>query len=142
MLLSALVAFCALHRMVLLRGGLSRVTAEARERMLHCRDEYCLTAQTEPTFLLGADRRPPCSLLQHILHRPSTSPPLPPHTSRPLQPVSLTPSIFFYLMDPLGQFVDAFGKATTEKEVADKVRDALRKWEAAGGNKAAGLPEN
>jgi protein SCO1/2 len=45
-------------------------------------------------------------------------------------------------MDPLGQFVDAFGKATTEHEVADKVRDALRKWNAAGGNKAAGVPEH
>ncbi|EJT49474.1 inner membrane protein, Sco2p [Trichosporon asahii var. asahii CBS 2479] len=48
-------------------------------------------------------------------------------------------SIFFYLMDPLGQFVDAFGKSTTPEEVTEKVRDAIGKWEAAGGNKAAGL---
>lgn len=48
-------------------------------------------------------------------------------------------SIFFYLMDPLGQFVDAFGKNTTAEEVVDKVREAMTKWEAAGGNKAAGV---
>lgn len=42
-------------------------------------------------------------------------------------------------MDPLGQFVDAFGKASTPEEVTSKVRDAIGKWEAAGGNKAAGL---
>ncbi|WVR03848.1 hypothetical protein IAU60_000845 [Kwoniella sp. DSM 27419] len=48
-------------------------------------------------------------------------------------------SIFFYLMDPLGQFVDAFGKATTAPQVAEKVLDAMGKWEAAGGNAAAGV---
>lgn len=42
-------------------------------------------------------------------------------------------------MDPLGQFVDAFGKNTTASEVAAKVREAMGKWEAAGGNKAAGV---
>ncbi|WVW80097.1 hypothetical protein I302_102070 [Kwoniella bestiolae CBS 10118] len=48
-------------------------------------------------------------------------------------------SIFFYLMDPLGQFVDAFGKATTAEQVAEKVLDSMKKWEAAGGNAAAGV---
>ncbi|WVN85705.1 uncharacterized protein L203_100855 [Cryptococcus depauperatus CBS 7841] len=48
-------------------------------------------------------------------------------------------SIFFYLMDPLGQFVDAFGKATEASQVAEKVLDSMRKWEAAGGNAAAGV---
>ncbi|WWC60262.1 uncharacterized protein I303_102829 [Kwoniella dejecticola CBS 10117] len=48
-------------------------------------------------------------------------------------------SIFFYLMDPLGQFVDAFGKATTADQVAEKVLDSMKKWEAAGGNAAAGV---
>lgn len=42
-------------------------------------------------------------------------------------------------MDPLGQFVDAFGKNTTADEVATKVREAMGKWEAAGGNQAAGV---
>ncbi|WWC87840.1 uncharacterized protein L201_002734 [Kwoniella dendrophila CBS 6074] len=48
-------------------------------------------------------------------------------------------SIFFYLMDPLGQFVDAFGKATTAEQVAEKVLDSMKKWDAAGGNAAAGV---
>lgn len=42
-------------------------------------------------------------------------------------------------MDPLGQFVDAFGKNTSAPEVAEKVRDAMLKWEKAGGNVAAGV---
>jgi protein SCO1/2 len=50
-------------------------------------------------------------------------------------------SIFFYLMDPLGQFVDAFGKNTTADEVATKTKEAMAKWEKAGGNTAAGVPE-
>ncbi|WRT65655.1 uncharacterized protein IL334_002600 [Kwoniella shivajii] len=48
-------------------------------------------------------------------------------------------SIFFYLMDPLGQFVDAFGKATTAEQVTEKVLDSMKKWDAAGGNVAAGV---
>lgn len=43
-------------------------------------------------------------------------------------------------MDPLGQFVDAFGKNTTSDEVAGKVKQAMEKWEAAGGNAMAGVP--
>ena len=42
-------------------------------------------------------------------------------------------------MDPLGQFVDAFGKNTTSDEVAGKVKQAMEKWEAAGGNAMAGV---
>ena len=42
-------------------------------------------------------------------------------------------------MDPMGQFVDAFGKNTSAQEVAGKVRDAMDKWEKAGGHEAAGL---
>ena len=42
-------------------------------------------------------------------------------------------------MDPLGQFVDAFGKNTSPTEVAAKVREAMGKWEKAGGHAAAGL---
>jgi protein SCO1/2 len=55
--------------------------------------------------------------------------------------MALTDSIFFYLMDPLGQFVDAFGKNTTADEVATKTKEAMVKWEKAGGNAAAGVPE-
>ncbi|ORY27453.1 SCO1/SenC-domain-containing protein [Naematelia encephala] len=63
-----------------------------------------------------------------------------PPNAKPTDDYLVDHSIFFYLMDPLGQFVDAFGKATTADEVADKVRTAMGKWEAAGGNVAAGLP--
>lgn len=43
-------------------------------------------------------------------------------------------------MDPLGQFVDAFGKNTTSDEVATKVKQAMERWEQAGGNITAGVP--
>lgn len=48
-------------------------------------------------------------------------------------------SIFFYLMDPLGQFVDAFGKATTTQEVVQKTLKAMDAWDKAGGHVGAGL---
>lgn len=41
-------------------------------------------------------------------------------------------SIFFYLMDPEGKFVDAFGKSTTEEEVLAKVLDYVKRWKAEG----------
>ena len=41
-------------------------------------------------------------------------------------------SIFFYLMDPEGKFVDAFGKASTPDEVYDKVDDYVNRWKATG----------
>ncbi|KAG8986410.1 Cu-binding protein [Tulasnella sp. 427] len=37
-------------------------------------------------------------------------------------------SIYFYLMDPKGEFVDAFGKATTAKEVKEKFDKAVEAW--------------
>ena len=39
-------------------------------------------------------------------------------------------SIFFYLMDPEGKFVDAFGKSTTEAEVRDRVMRYVERWKA------------
>ena len=41
-------------------------------------------------------------------------------------------SIFFYLMDPEGKFVDAFGRSSTEEEVYAKTEDYVRRWKAAG----------
>lgn len=41
-------------------------------------------------------------------------------------------SIFFYLMDPNGQFVDAFGKNSTAADVVFKLEEALDKWDKAG----------
>ncbi|CAE6497362.1 unnamed protein product [Rhizoctonia solani] len=37
-------------------------------------------------------------------------------------------SIFFYLMDPKGQFVDAFGKSQTADMVKEKVDNAIREY--------------
>ena len=41
-------------------------------------------------------------------------------------------SIFFYLMDPEGKFVDAFGKSSTKDEVLGKVLDYIRRWKNTG----------
>lgn len=40
-------------------------------------------------------------------------------------------SIYFYLLDPDGTFVDAFGKATTAEEVVEKIDIALEEWKQA-----------
>jgi protein SCO1/2 len=42
-------------------------------------------------------------------------------------------SIFVYLMDPNGEFVDAFGQSVSASEVVEKVRDAVKDWEANNG---------
>jgi protein SCO1 len=41
-------------------------------------------------------------------------------------------SIFFYFMDPNGQFVDAFGKDTKVEEVIDKVQKEIAEWKQQG----------
>ena len=42
-------------------------------------------------------------------------------------------SIFFYLMDPSGKFVDAFGRSMGEDEVSGKIRGYLKEWKEGGG---------
>lgn len=42
-------------------------------------------------------------------------------------------SIFFYLMDPTGQFVDAFGRSMGVEEVGGKIKGYLKEWESGGG---------
>jgi len=37
-------------------------------------------------------------------------------------------SIFFYLMDPEGNFVEAFGKTSTADNVCSKIDEALLEW--------------
>lgn len=37
-------------------------------------------------------------------------------------------SIYFYLMDPEGQFQGAFGKATTAEEVKKQYDEAVVEW--------------
>lgn len=41
-------------------------------------------------------------------------------------------SIFFYLMDPEGRFVDAFGRALDKDEVFGKVDKFVRMWKDGG----------
>ncbi|KAK0570170.1 Cu-binding protein [Tilletia horrida] len=41
-------------------------------------------------------------------------------------------SIFFYLMDPEGRFVDAFGRASTAEEVSEKVLKYIKQWKEGG----------
>jgi protein SCO1 len=38
-------------------------------------------------------------------------------------------SIYFYIMDPRGEFVEAFGKASTVANVADRLDEELKMWE-------------
>ena len=45
-------------------------------------------------------------------------------------------SIFFYFMDPTGQFVDAFGKDTSMEEVIARVQKEIGEWEKDGRWKA------
>ncbi|ESK85106.1 putative sco1-involved in stabilization of cox1p and cox2p [Moniliophthora roreri MCA 2997] len=37
-------------------------------------------------------------------------------------------SIFIYLMDPQGKFVEAFGQATDKDEAAEKMKELIREW--------------
>jgi protein SCO1/2 len=38
-------------------------------------------------------------------------------------------SIFVYLMDPEGKFVEAFGQSVSKEEIVKKVREALGEWQ-------------
>ncbi|KAJ6543968.1 h-sco1 [Mycena capillaripes] len=42
-------------------------------------------------------------------------------------------SIFVYLMDPKGQFVEAFGQTVTIDEMLQKMRDEIKEWKAETG---------
>ncbi|KAH9054153.1 SCO1 protein [Lactarius vividus] len=45
-------------------------------------------------------------------------------------------SIFFYFMDPDGNFVDAFGKSSTEVDVVERVKREIEEWKAEKGRLA------
>lgn len=44
-------------------------------------------------------------------------------------------SIYFYLMDPEGEFVEAFGRTSTVDDVVKKVKEEVRRWEEERGRK-------
>ncbi|GAA6062223.1 hypothetical protein JCM10212_006458 [Sporobolomyces blumeae] len=64
-----------------------------------------------------------------------------PPTAKPGDDYLVDHSIFFYLMDPRGKFVDAFGRSMGANEVEAKVRQYLAEWRE-GGGKGAWSEEN
>ena len=44
-------------------------------------------------------------------------------------------SIFVYLMDPKGEFVDAFGQNVGKEEVEAKINEAIAEWQKETGKK-------
>lgn len=44
-------------------------------------------------------------------------------------------SIFVYLMDPQGKFVEAFGQSVAAPEVIEKVRESVGEWQQVHGRK-------
>ena len=44
-------------------------------------------------------------------------------------------SIYFYLMDPDGEFVEAFGKSNTVHDVVERVKEEIGRWESAKGKR-------
>lgn len=44
-------------------------------------------------------------------------------------------SIFVYLMDPKGEFVEAFGQSVTKDEVVARVGKEIKEWESIEGKK-------
>jgi len=56
----------------------------------------------------------------------------PPNT-QPTDDYLVDHSIFFYFMDPEGQFVDAFGKASSVDDVVARVKKEIGAWEGRTG---------
>lgn len=51
-----------------------------------------------------------------------------PPSAQPTDDYLVDHSIFFYLMDPQGRFVDAFGKASTMEDVVARVEKEVASW--------------
>ncbi|GAA6042548.1 hypothetical protein JCM8097_004661 [Rhodosporidiobolus ruineniae] len=56
-----------------------------------------------------------------------------PPTAKPGDDYLVDHSIFFYLMDPTGKFVDAFGRSMAAEDVTAKVGGYLEEWKMGGG---------
>ncbi|GAA5929782.1 hypothetical protein JCM10213_002783 [Rhodosporidiobolus nylandii] len=56
-----------------------------------------------------------------------------PPTAKPGDDYLVDHSIFFYLMDPRGKFVDAFGRSMGAQDVSAKVGGYLEEWKEGGG---------
>ncbi|KAJ7122970.1 h-sco1 [Mycena epipterygia] len=59
-----------------------------------------------------------------------------PPNAKPEDDYLVDHSIFVYLMDPKGQFVEAFGQTVTIDEMLQKVRDEIATWKAETGRSA------
>lgn len=59
-----------------------------------------------------------------------------PPDTKPTDDYLVDHSIYFYFMNPNGQFVDAFGKATTMEDVVARVRKEIVSWKERTGNTA------
>ena len=51
-----------------------------------------------------------------------------PPDAKPTDDYLVDHSIFFYLMDPEGQFLDAFGRTFSADEVTEKVDQYMKEW--------------
>ena len=58
-----------------------------------------------------------------------------PPNAKPTDDYLVDHSIFFYFMDPNGQFVDAFGKVSTVSDVVERVKKEVTRWEGETGRK-------
>lgn len=56
-----------------------------------------------------------------------------PPNAKPEDDYLVDHSIFVYLMDPKGQFVEAFGQTVTIDEMLQKVRDEITTWKSETG---------
>lgn len=84
-------------------------------------DQYCVLATHEAV-----------SSLPPLAHRSRVYFSTPPNT-KPGDDYLVDHSIFFYLMDPNGKFVDAFGRSMGAEDVTNKVRGYLDEWREFGG---------
>ena len=56
-----------------------------------------------------------------------------PPNAKPTDDYLVDHSIFFYLMDPHGKFVDAFGRSMGPLEVERKIGGYIEQWTRGGG---------
>lgn len=59
-----------------------------------------------------------------------------PPDAKPTDDYLVDHSIFFYLMDPNGQFVDAFGRSMGTADVQTKIEKYIDRWRATAGKDA------
>lgn len=59
-----------------------------------------------------------------------------PPNAKPIDDYLVDHSIFVYLMDPNGEFVEAFGQSVSAGEVAAKIKEVIGEWEENHGRKS------